>query len=467
MSIRRLAQVITEPGEPMADTISVINLEILVKDLREAVEYASRAGLLQDRGVLDAIKAAEQTIRNDAIPDVYSVTLALSAVAHVIAPMTIADLTFGRNPFSPDNQRKAKTLQFWMTVFCLIVLVLVGYSMNALRVEQEAIAELNEVQDMHPEMKLTELRMIAENDEPISKRTALFDEYHQKVIELLRLNDKMSSTYTRLLEAFNTPLFPLGQFLSQQPLAQRRIEGKVTLRPGEAVPVASGIMLPPASNAPPSQTSAAPNPAQSTSYSAQVAPLTSAGSKNDHSGDQTGTLERTPDLCAEDANGGLRVPVEALAYPKWMRTVLSDTLSDFCFQLKVLSPDGQGTVLNQSFSESGLVPHIKDKVSLRVTWFLPFLYGLLGSAVFMMRNVASIRTPAMAWFPLVMRLSLGGVAGIVMGWFSTTASNIQTTTTLSVPFALAFLTGYGIDVLFTLLDRINRTIGDAPVTKAA
>jgi hypothetical protein len=39
--------------------------------------------------------------------------------------------------------------------------------------------------------------------------------------------------------------------------------------------------------------------------------------------------------------------------------------------------------------------------------------------------------------------------------------------TLSVPFALAFLTGYGIDALFNLLDRLNRAIGDIPKAKGA
>ncbi|MEO8248867.1 MAG: hypothetical protein ABI589_05810 [Burkholderiales bacterium] len=75
----------------------------------------------------------------------------------------------------------------------------------------------------------------------------------------------------------------------------------------------------------------------------------------------------------------------------------------------------------------------------------------------MMRNVASIRTPAMELFPMFMRISLGGVAGIVIGWFSSAAlSALESTGALSVPFALAFLTGYAIDALFGLLDRMSR-----------
>jgi hypothetical protein len=79
----------------------------------------------------------------------------------------------------------------------------------------------------------------------------------------------------------------------------------------------------------------------------------------------------------------------------------------------------------------------------------------------MMRNVSSVRTPAMEWFPIVMRISLGGVAGIVVGWFSFSKPGaLETTSLLSLPFAIAFLTGYGIDALFSLLDRFNRAMGE-------
>jgi hypothetical protein len=62
-------------------------------------------------------------------------------------------------------------------------------------------------------------------------------------------------------------------------------------------------------------------------------------------------------------------------------------------------------------------------------------------------------------FAVIMRLGLGGIAGIVVGWvavpngFSLTATGI-----VSLPFVLAFVAGYAIDVLFTLLDRMHRSL---------
>ena len=67
----------------------------------------------------------------------------------------------------------------------------------------------------------------------------------------------------------------------------------------------------------------------------------------------------------------------------------------------------------------------------------------------------------MEWFPVIMRVSLGGVAGIVIGWFSAAAgSNVASTSASFLPFGLAFLTGYGIDVLFNILDKLSRAIGE-------
>ncbi|HUR87985.1 MAG TPA: hypothetical protein VMZ74_02740, partial [Ramlibacter sp.] len=111
--------------------------------------------------------------------------------------------------------------------------------------------------------------------------------------------------------------------------------------------------------------------------------------------------------------------------------------------------------LSSAIAPLGFLPEIGDKVSMRQNWFLPFFYGLLGSIIFVMRNVANLRTPAMEWFPIMMRLALGGVAGIVIGWFSFFTGPFEHThTSVSVPLALAFLTGYGIEILFSLLDRL-------------
>jgi hypothetical protein len=67
---------------------------------------------------------------------------------------------------------------------------------------------------------------------------------------------------------------------------------------------------------------------------------------------------------------------------------------------------------------------------------------------------------------LVMRIALGGVAGIIIGWFWVPTAGVQIS---SIPFGMAFLAGFSIDTLFSLLERLNKkaTDGSEPRLKEA
>ena len=112
----------------------------------------------------------------------------------------------------------------------------------------------------------------------------------------------------------------------------------------------------------------------------------------------------------------------------------------------------------------------RNKVHLLVAWLLPGLYGLLGACVFVMRDLLrdheSIKVGGDArivdLLTLLLRVALGGLAGIIIGWFSVPTSPITSSVAVnisSIPFGLAFLAGFSIESLFTLLDRLNKTIG--------
>jgi len=103
---------------------------------------------------------------------------------------------------------------------------------------------------------------------------------------------------------------------------------------------------------------------------------------------------------------------------------------------------------------------------------LPMLYGLLGASVFLLRqawgedtSVARARPLTIAAF---LRLALGGFAGLAIGWFwvptSKAAGDLTTLTT--TPFALAFLAGFSIELLFAILDRVLNAI-NPPQQRAA
>ena len=402
--------------------------ESLLHDLRVAVEYAARAGLLRSDEIATVLKDAEDAARESKPLDTKSLIATTNLVAQLISPVTLADLEQGRNPFSKDNQKRASRLQVLLATFSLLVLISIGYFMQSLRIEQTALSDLAEVQDLRPVAKLTSVRKMAQYDEPLSRPSALYDEYHDRIEELQQINNRLVATYRNATEAAAIPLLPIPQMLEtfivnledQTNYAQIPVtEGQDD---GSSAPGAGDPSLDPATQA------------------------------------------KSPEICAEDSDGEIRLPKGYSTFPHWMRKVLADSLSDFCFQLKVLSPSGQGILLNQSsMAYLPFLPTIKEKVALRTTWFLPFLYGLLGALVFMMRMTAGVRTAAMNGFTILVRLSLGGVAGIVVGWFSATpATTITSASALSIPFALAFLTGYGIDSLFSVLDRLNRALGEIP-----
>ena len=71
--------------------------------------------------------------------------------------------------------------------------------------------------------------------------------------------------------------------------------------------------------------------------------------------------------------------------------------------------------------------------------------------------------PGTAWRLVVLRIVLGGEAGITIGWFavSPASGTAPAGGTSSLPFGLAFLAGFSIDALFSLLDKLQAAMSDS------
>jgi len=98
-------------------------------------------------------------------------------------------------------------------------------------------------------------------------------------------------------------------------------------------------------------------------------------------------------------------------------------------------------------------------------YLLPLLYGLLGAATYILRQL-SIATREMtftrnAGIHFRLRISLGALAGMSIGWF---LSPEESSTLALSPFALSFLVGYNVEILFLLMDKFilsaTKIIGD-------
>jgi hypothetical protein len=89
-------------------------------------------------------------------------------------------------------------------------------------------------------------------------------------------------------------------------------------------------------------------------------------------------------------------------------------------------------------------------------YILPLLYGLLGTCVFVLRTLSSeIRSRTYSEASHIgfrIRLYLGMLGGMVFAWFATPDSADGLFMSLS-PFAVAFLAGYSVELLFAAMDR--------------
>lgn len=89
-------------------------------------------------------------------------------------------------------------------------------------------------------------------------------------------------------------------------------------------------------------------------------------------------------------------------------------------------------------------------------YLLPLLYGLLGTCVYVLRTLSSeisTRTYSEASnIGFRIRLYLGTLGGMVFAWFVIPDQSDGLFKSLS-PFALAFLAGYSVEILFAAMDR--------------
>lgn len=88
-------------------------------------------------------------------------------------------------------------------------------------------------------------------------------------------------------------------------------------------------------------------------------------------------------------------------------------------------------------------------------YLLPLLYGLLGALIFVLRTLLrEIRALTYNFDSDIryrLRMTLGALAGMIVGWFLK-PDDAEALASLS-PMALAFLMGYNVDVLFSIMDR--------------
>jgi hypothetical protein len=112
---------------------------------------------------------------------------------------------------------------------------------------------------------------------------------------------------------------------------------------------------------------------------------------------------------------------------------------------------------------------LKTILDFVAAYLLPALYGLLGACAFVLRqlcnDVSTLRFADDSRVRYTLRLNIGVLAGLAVGWFIDPTQGGSVVANLS-PLALAFVAGYGSDLLFAVLDRIVNAFSAPPAAEA-
>lgn len=140
----------------------------------------------------------------------------------------------------------------------------------------------------------------------------------------------------------------------------------------------------------------------------------------------------------------------------------TETLSDLCLHglaFKVFGgfADYEKWLANETLEDNrGLSEKMLTNLQKVV---LPLLYGVLGSLIFILRHVAMAAASRVFRRETILehlvRPIIGAVAGFVIGWFMSPDKAGVIADPSVAPFALAFVGGYSIEVVFAALDRLT------------
>lgn len=98
------------------------------------------------------------------------------------------------------------------------------------------------------------------------------------------------------------------------------------------------------------------------------------------------------------------------------------------------------------------------------SYILPLLYGLLGASTYVLRSMSTeikdMQYSVDSNRGYILRLALGTLAGLIVGWFIFLLPG-QTFLASISPFAVAFLVGYNIEIIFSFMDNLISRISEA------
>ena len=402
----------------------------IVDDARLVIRYGMNSGRLPEAGAMaNAVAAIENIPADKPIPPDLIVHLIdlMSAAIKAIAPITLMDLRAGRDPLAPKNRRKLVVMQGVFSALCIVLTTAIAAGSFLLHQKTAALNYVVETEAANPREQYAKAWQFYRSnniggdqpkvpgiggDQPkvpgavfeqqINQLHAVFE---QQINQLQKVDRKLRDAVAIVGPALNRGSWLFCRFGMSGSSCN-------SLDTAGGTPVASENKM---------QPEALMN---ADSWQAEC---------NQKPVDCENKIRAL--ITQSDSTGNNDQWKELNLFPQYGLLFTSVTVPDF--SLHQLTLTAEIIILN--------------------TWLLPFLYGLLGASVFCTRSFMDMATANAGLWSALSRVFMGGVAGIVIGWVW---GAVPMKGTELLPLAgspvLAFVAGFGIEILFSVLDRINK-----------
>jgi hypothetical protein len=399
-------------------------VEALLGDASLVLAYATRAGIdLGERLSLARSKVGENP-HQSAAADLSVLESALSKAVNDIAPITLLHLRSGKSPFAaePVAPRWWKRLLAPQAVLFLLAAVTIGSIITRtdhLHEEQRVLKAMQELEEANFDEKFAAMERKIIGGVLRDPNSAEYAEFKHSYSALARLAEKKVSVNAAVSGLSQPP----PDLYDKAAALWRRLFG----------------------------TSAAP------AYAQGAAPYSLSYVDK----------YKLPDPCDQSTIENQLKALNPIKDQSWIPLFVYLKDIDTCISSKLNFQGSSAGLpadlgLSQPNNYDDFAAREQQRVALYTAWILPMLYGSLGAIVFLMRNLQNVRTPSLSLLDTVFRIALGAISGIVIGWFF--APGDEAALVNATPFALAFVAGFSIELLFSLLDRINTSLKSAGST---
>lgn len=463
-------------------------LDDLIKDAQLVALFGQRTGQLPDNSLQSSIAGVVRK-REASWGDEEVVRLqeAINRAVNAIRPVTLLDLGQGWNPF-----RRPLATRVWLSTknlifiaFAFLLIVAASISTYVLNTGNMIVQALEELHELEPQRRIGDLQRQLLNAQPStenmnSPEALLAQEAYFRTLDDLRDIDRNLNLYIPLAENY------VGDYKNPFRLTKNMVKwawtgdwpspyGMPSVPPGPPAIIsatAAGVM--------PQPEAAGPTRQPADAGAARVTPVagvTRSGPSAQAPGTEgaPGTTEPAQipireELPIASRQGGGTYSSEVPACLLAQATQNGSTGAFGKTQVgRMLAQYELGALELSCYQrlsyQPGTVPSIRERlsrmnqiISLYALWILPAIYGALGATIFYMRSILDPLLPDPGFSNVLLRVALGALAGIILGWFWTPETTLGTEITkigFSL-FAMAFLFGFSIDVFFAMLDRFVR-----------